>query len=338
MKQLTLNKIYGIILVALIATIATFVAKIPAIKALAISPLVIGIAIGIVFANTLRNKIPQNWLPGVFFSAKTLLRIAIVFYGFRITFQQIASVGLEGLSLSIIMLSSTMIIGILFGMKLLKLDRDTTILIASGSAVCGAAAVLATEDVLKSEPHKTAIAVGTVVLFGTISMFLFPIMFKSGVLNMDLTQFGLYVGSSIHEVAQVVAAGGAIDSVSSDTAVIVKMTRVMLIAPMLLVLGLFLAKAKSAITHKKAKLVIPWFAVLFIVVAGFNSLDLLPQPLVSNINIIDTFLLTMAMTALGMETHLAKFKQAGLKPVLLALVLFVWLVVGGYLITLAISV
>ena len=338
MKQLTLNKIYGIILVALIATIATFVAKIPAIKALAISPLVIGIAIGIVFANTLRNKVPQNWLPGVFFSAKTLLRIAIVFYGFRITFQQIASVGLEGLSLSIIMLSSTMIIGILFGMKLLKLDRDTTILIASGSAVCGAAAVLATEDVLKSEPHKTAIAVGTVVLFGTISMFLFPIMFKSGILNMDFNQFGLYVGSSVHEVAQVVAAGGAIDSVSSDTAVIVKMTRVMLIAPMLLVLGLFLAKAKSAITHKKAKLVIPWFAVLFIVVAGFNSLDLLPQPLVSNINIIDTFLLTMAMTALGMETHLAKFKQAGLKPVLLALVLFVWLVVGGYLITLAISV
>lgn len=336
-KNLLLNKVFGISLVALIAILAVYVAKIPAVQNLAISPLVVGIMLGIVFANTIRNKIPSTWLPGILFSAKTLLRIAIVFYGFRITFQQIASVGLEGLSLSVIMLSSTMIIGIIVGVKLLKLDKHTAILIASGSAVCGAAAVLATEDVLKSEPHKTAIAVGTVVLFGTISMFLFPIMFRSGILNMDFNQFGLYVGSSVHEVAQVVAAGGAIDSVSSDTAVIVKMTRVMLIAPMLLVLGLFLAKAKSAVTHKKTKLVVPWFAVLFIVVAGFNSLDLLPIQVVSTINVIDTFLLTMAMTALGMETHLAKFKQAGLKPVLLALVLFVWLVIGGYLITLAIS-
>ena len=331
------NKIYGILLVALIAIIAIYVAKIPVIQTLAISPLVIGIMLGIVFANSLRNKIPTSWLSGILFSAKTLLRIAIVFYGFRITFQQIIAVGLEGLSLSVIMLSSTMIIGIFIGIKLLKLDRDTAILVASGSAVCGAAAVLATEDVLKSEPHKTAIAVGTVVLFGTISMFLFPILFKSGVLSMDFKQYGLYVGSSVHEVAQVVAAAGAIDSAASDTAVIVKMTRVMLIAPMLLVLGLFLAKLRSNITHTRTKLVVPWFAVLFIIVAGFNSLDLLPVSVVSGINYIDTFLLTMAMTALGMETHLSKFKQAGLRPVLLAFILFVWLVVAGYIITLIIS-
>ena len=327
----------GVLLVTLIAAIASFIAQIPAVKSLAISPLVVGILLGIIFANSIRNKISSAWLPGILFSAKTLLRIAIVFYGFRITFQQIASVGIQGLSLSVIMLTSTMLIGIVVGVKFFKLDKHTAILIASGSAVCGAAAVLATEDVLKSEPHKTAIAVGTVVLFGTISMFLFPVMFKSGILNMDYTQYGLYVGSSIHEVAQVVAAGGAIDTVSSDTAVIVKMTRVMLIAPMLLVLGLFLVKLKSDGSHKKTKLVVPWFAVLFILVTGFNSLDLLPIQMVSTINVVDTFLLTMAMTALGMETHLAKFKQSGIKPVLLALVLFLWLVVGGYLMTLVIS-
>lgn len=331
------SKIYGISLVAVIAAIALLLSNLPAVKSLAISPLVIGIILGIVVANTLRHKIPITWLPGILFSAKTLLRIAIVFYGFRITFQQITSVGLEGLALSIIMLSSTMVIGIVVGIKLLKIDKHTAILIASGSAVCGAAAVLATEDVLKSKPHKTAIAIGTVVLFGTISMFLFPIMFKTDLLKMDFTQFGLYVGSSVHEVAQVVAAGGAIDSVSSDTAVIVKMTRVMLIAPMLLILGLFLMKTKSTNTQVKTQFIVPWFAVLFIVVAGFNSLNLLPNNIVSNINNIDTFLLTMAMTALGLETHLAQFKQAGLKPVLLALVLFIWLVVGGYIMTLIVS-
>ena len=330
-------KIYGIITVALIAMVATIIATIPSVHALAISPLVIGIVLGIIFANTVRNKIPQSWLPGILFSAKTLLRIAIVFYGFRITFQQIASVGTQGLIVSTVMLTTTMVIGILIGIKLFKLDRDTAILVASGSAVCGAAAVLATEEVLKSEPHKTAIAVGTVVLFGTISMFVYPVLYKSGVLNMDFTQFGLYVGSSIHEVAQVVAAGGAIDAISSDTAIIVKMIRVMLIAPMLLVLGLFLSKLGNHSTTGTKKLVVPWFALLFIVVAGFNSLHLLPKPLVNTINIVDTFLLTMAMTALGMETHIGKFKQAGLKPVLLALVLFVWLITCGYFLTLLVS-
>jgi uncharacterized integral membrane protein (TIGR00698 family) len=323
--------------VAFFAIIATFIAQIPHIKALAISPLVIGIVLGIVFANTLRSRIPQSWLSGVLFSAKTLLRIAIVFYGFRITFQQIASVGAEGLVVSTVMLSTTMLLGILVGIKFLKLDRDTAILVASGSAVCGAAAVLATEEVLKSEPHKTAIAVGTVVLFGTISMFVYPILFRSGVLDMDFTQFGLFVGSSVHEVAQVVAAGGAIDSVSSDTAIIVKMIRVMMIAPMLLILGLFLSRLGNHSSKGAKKLVVPWFAILFIVVAGFNSLHLLPINLVTTINHIDTFMLTMAMTALGMETHLAKFKQAGLKPVLLALILFAWLISAGYFLTIHID-
>lgn len=323
----------GVFIVALIATVALLTAQIPVVKSLAISPLIIGIGFGLIFANTVRSKIPTSFLPGIMFSAKTLLRIAIVFYGFRITFQQIIAVGFEGLLISIFMLSSTMILGVIVGIKLLKMDRDTTILVSSGSAVCGAAAVLATEDVLKSEPHKTALAVGTVVLFGTISMFLYPILFKLELLNMNHTQFGLYVGSSIHEVAQVVAAGGAIDNVSSDTAIIVKMTRVMLIAPLLLVLSFFLARIKSSNNQTQTKIIIPWFAVFFIVVAGFNSLDLLPLSTVSTINSIDTFLLTMAMTALGMETHLSKFKQACLKPVLLALFLFIWLIIGGYLVT-----
>ncbi|MFK8011444.1 MAG: YeiH family protein [Marinicellaceae bacterium] len=330
------HKIYGITLVAIMAICAVFIARIPSIQAIAMSPLIIGIILGIVFANTLRPLMPVSWSTGILFSSKTILRIAIVFYGFRITFQQIASIGLEGLSLSLIMLSCTMLLGVILGVKLLKMDKHTCLLIASGSAVCGAAAVLATEDVLKSEPHKTAIAVGTVVLFGTISMFLFPVMYKSGMLNMDLSQYGLYVGASVHEVAQVIAASGAIDSQATDSAIIVKMTRVLLIAPMLLILGLLLMQSKNSIKNKTT-LVVPWFAVLFIVVAGFNSLNLLPVQVVSVINIVDTFLLTMAMTALGMDTYFSKFKQSGLKPVLLATLLFVWLVIGGYYVTLMIT-
>lgn len=323
-------KIYGIVLVAIIATIAIVIAQVHVVKSLAISPLVVGIVLGILFANTVANRIPQQWTPGILFSAKTLLRLGIILYGFRITFQQIALVGIDGLIVSIVMLASTMLVAIIVGIKLLKLDRDTTILVAAGSAVCGAAAVLATEDVLKSQPHKTVIAVATVVLFGTVAMFLYPIMYKTGLLEMDYTQYGLYVGASIHEVAQVVAASGAIDSVASDTAIIVKMIRVMMLAPMLLILGLFLTRIKTSTPHARTKLPVPWFAVLFIGVAGFNSLQLLPQQIVTGIIHFDTFLLTMAMTALGMETHISKFKQAGLKPLLLALILFIWLVGAGY--------
>jgi uncharacterized integral membrane protein (TIGR00698 family) len=122
----------------------------------------------------------------------------------------------------------------------------------------------------------------------------------------------------------------------ADAAVIVKMTRVIMIAPMLIVLGLYLAwdaKRAGGARNEKTKLVIPWFAVYFIMVAGFNSFHLIPQNIVDIINEIDTFLLTMAMTALGMGTIFSKFKGLGLAPIYTALTMFVWLVVGGFMVT-----
>jgi len=328
----TLN---GILFVALFSVAAIQISQISFIKNLAISPLIIGIVIGMLYANTLRNHLPKEWVPGIVFSAKQLLRLAIVFYGFRITFQQIMDVGAAGFAVSVIMLTTTILLGSWAGMKLFKLDRDTSILTASGSSICGAAAVLATEPVLKSEPHKSAIAVGTVVLFGTISMFLYPFMYKAGILDMDPATYGIYVGGSVHEVAQVVAAGGAIGTAATDNAVIVKMTRVMMIAPMLIILGLLISNMakKSGEDSGGVKLVIPWFAVWFVVMSGINSLGVIPATIVSGINQVDTFMLTMAMTALGMETNATKFKQAGIKPILLALLMFVWLVVAGYFVT-----
>ncbi len=333
MNKTLLNKTYGVLLVSFVAVCATLIAQTDYVKSFAISPLIIGILLGIVLANSICQYIPDAWRTGIQFSAKTLLRIAIVFYGFRITFQDVQFIGLEGIIIATIMLASTMILGVLIGIKLLKIDRDTALLVASGSAVCGAAAVLATEEVLKSEAHKTAIAIATVVLFGTISMFLYPVLYKSGLLNMDASQYGLYVGGSVHEVAQVVAAGSAVDANASDSAVIVKMTRVIMLAPMLLILGFSLTQMKSNNLKCKPKLVVPWFAVLFIVMIAFNSLQLIPESIVSKINIIDTFLLTMAMTALGMGTHVSKFKQSGIRPVILAFILCLWLMGCGYFMT-----
>ena len=335
----------GIFFVAIFAAAATYIADLAPVKALGLSPLVIGIVMGIFYANTLHNQTPQAWQSGITFSGKKILRFAIVLYGFRITFQQIAEVGMDGFLVSLIMLTSTLILGSWVGTKIFGMERDTSILTASGAAVCGAAAVLATEPVLKAEEYKTAIAVSMVVLFGTISMFLYPVLYttiiehSSGFLHMTAREFGIYVGGTIHEVAQVVAVPASVPGAPEEmanAAVIVKMTRVIMIAPMLIVLGLYLAytaKKEGGDTNSKMKLVIPWFAVYFIGVAGFNSLHLLPQNMVDIINEIDTFLLTMAMTALGMGTIFAKFKGLGLAPIYTALFMFVWLVVGGFIVT-----
>jgi uncharacterized integral membrane protein (TIGR00698 family) len=342
----TLN---GILFVAIFASAATMIADLSLIKNLGISPLVVGIVLGIFYANTLHNKFPSAWESGITFSGKKILRFAIVFYGFRITFQQIAEVGMEGFMVSLIMLSTTFILGTYLGQKIFKMDRDTSMLTASGASVCGAAAVLATEPVLKSEEHKAAIAVSMVVLFGTIAMFLYPALYSAGVfVGMDDKTFGIFVGGTIHEVAQVVAVGGAYGKEAADAAVIVKMTRVIMIAPMLIVLGIYLSYAamRNGTTGGGVKLVIPWFAVYFIGMAGVNSLlqqysiahtgesiSTLITSAVENINIIDTFLLTMAMTALGMGTRFAKFKGLGLAPLYTAGAMFAWLLIGGYFIT-----
>ncbi|RUM75421.1 MAG: YeiH family putative sulfate export transporter [Sulfurovum sp.] len=333
-----IGTLQGIAFVAIIALLSTLLSHVSVIKTLGISPLVVGIVIGIIFANTLHHKMPTSWESGITFSGKKILRFAIVFYGFRITFQQIGEVGLEGFLVSLIMLSTTFVLGTWLGTKIFGMDSDTSMLTASGASVCGAAAVLATEPVLKAEEHKTAIAVSMVVLFGTISMFLYPVLYTSGILDMSAKEFGIYVGGTIHEVAQVVAVPASVpglDEAAANSAVIVKMTRVIMIAPMLIILGIYLSfqAKKSGGESSAVKLVIPWFAVYFIGVAGFNSLHLVPESIVNIINEIDTFLLTMAMTALGIGTRFAKFKGLGLAPLYTAFGMFVWLVVGGYFIT-----
>lgn len=322
----------GIFFTALFALSSYYIAGIQWVAEKGFSPLVIAIVLGMVYGSTLRTHLPHEWTPGIQFIAKRVLRVAIIFYGFRLTFQEVAAVGLEGFIIDLLVVGLTLGIGSWVGVKVFKLDRDTSILISSGAAICGAAAVLATEGVLKSEPHKAAIAVISVVVFGTTAMFLYPVLQGWGWFGFDNIHYAIYAGATIHEVAQVLVAGSAINAETGSIAVVVKMTRVMLLAPALIVLGIWLARsAKNKLQHDFSK-TIPWFAVVFIGVVGFNSLHLLPGTAVGAINQVDTFLLTMAMAALGIETNLAKVKKIGLKPLYMSLFLFGWLMGCGYLI------
>jgi uncharacterized integral membrane protein (TIGR00698 family) len=331
----------GVMLVALFAFAAQQMATLSPIQRLGISPLIVGIVIGIFYGNTLRHHLPTQWVPGILFSSKQLLRLAVVLYGFRLTFQDILLVGGEGITLSVVMLSSTFVLGAWLGIKVFGLTPRLALMIAAGSSVCGAAAVLATEPVVKGRPHESAIAVGTVVIFGTLAMFLYPLAYRSGLLDLDLQTYGLYVGSSLHEVAHVVAAGRAIADEAANNAVIVKMLRVMMLVPLLTILGLALTRfgSKGGAPDEgegagAAKGSFPWFALWFIVCAGINSLHIVPPAVVEVINTLDLFILTMAMCALGMETNLIKVRKVGAKPFVMALVLALWLAIGGYWMTL----
>lgn len=337
LSQKSMNTIKGVMLVALFAVSATYLAAFDVFEQLAISPLIIGIVLGMLYGNMLRKSFPMHWQSGIVFSTKTILRAGIVFYGFRLTFQDVVGVGFSGILLSLLVVSTTFIFGCFVGTKLLKLDRDTSILISAGSSICGAAAVLATEPVVKAQPYKTSIAVATVVVFGTISMFLYPFLYQSGFLALSDEAMGAYLGGTLHEVAHVVGAGFAINEEVANTAVIVKMLRVMLLAPFLIVLGIWLQSKISTMKNNdnspKASIAIPWFAVGFIAMVAFNSLNLLSAHIITQINVFDTFALTMAMTALGMETRIEKFKGIGFKPIYLASILFFWLLLIGYAFT-----
>mgnify|MGYP000536749027 FL=1 len=323
------NILHGILLIALFSCAAFYLSDTQLARNLSLSPLILGILLGMLYANSLRNHLPETWVPGILFCSKQLLRTGIVLYGFRLTFQSVMAIGAPAIIIDAAVVVGTLLLGIFLG-RVLKMDRDLALLTSTGSAICGAAAVLGAEPVVKAEPHKTAVAVSTVVIFGTVSMFLYPALWRAGVFDLTPEQMGLYTGATLHEVAHVVGAGNAMSPEIADSAIIVKMIRVMMLAPVLLAMGLLLARRTKGGTGR-AKITIPWFAFGFLAVIGFNSFDLLPEMLVEGINSFDTFLLTMAMTALGAETSFEKFKRAGFKPFLLAGLLYLWLLGGGYL-------
>ena len=326
--------LHGVLFMALFACAAFFIGEAQFLKAISFSPLIIGIILGMIYANSLRNHLPETWTPGIQYCSKRVLRLGIILYGFRLTFQQVVEVGLPGITVDCIIVAVTILGGVMVG-KWLKMDRDIALLTSIGSGICGAAAVLGAEATLRTKPYKTAVAVATVVIFGTLSMFLYPIGYQTGIIDLTPEQMGIFSGSTLHEVAHAVGAGEAIGGVTASTSIIVKMIRVMLLVPVLLILGWWAAakmrKSPAAAEGEKGKVAVPWFAFGFLLVIGFNSLNLLPEVVVGWINQFDTFLLTMAMAALGAETSFDKFKKAGVTPFLLAAILYVWLLVGGYI-------
>ncbi|MBN9324598.1 MAG: YeiH family protein, partial [Delftia acidovorans] len=304
----------GLLLAGAIAAAATWGARQPLLAGSGLSALTLAICIGLVIGNTVYPRLAPSCHAGVGLAKQRLLRAGIVLY-----------VGMAGVVVDALVLGSTFLLAQWLGRRVFGLDARTTVLIGAGSSICGAAAVLATEPVIKGRAEDVAVAVATVVVFGTVGTFLYPALFhwnaSHGWLDMSPAQYGLYVGSTVHEVAQVVAAGEAIAPEAADVAVISKMVRVMMLAPFLLLLSMAVARgnrSSQVSDGQPRRITIPWFALGFVAMAGVNSLGVLPAAVVQVGVQLDNALLAVAMAALGLTTHVRAVRAAGTKPLLLA--------------------
>jgi len=354
----------GIALAAVLAFVSIELATVPWLQSNGISALTLAIILGMAVGNSVYPRMAGGSGMGVNFSKQTLLRLGIVLYGIRLTFQDIRHVGIAGVIIDSIVMCSTFALAWALGTRVLGLDRRTAMLIGAGSSICGAAAVMATEPVVRGRSDQVTVAVSTVVVFGTIAIFLYPALYHLNAVyhligSNSPAEYGVFAGSTIHEVAQVVAAGRAIGDQAAATAVITKMVRVMLLAPFLLGLSVYLSREKSAAdvapdaagmasdaarttgaglanaparsmpAQPAPRITIPWFALGFVAVTALNSLFAVPAQVASVVTGFDTFVLAMAMAALGLTTHVSAIRRAGVKPLVLAAILFAWLIAGG---------
>ena len=322
------------IVLPIIALVAIALASIPQVSAFGLSALPLAILLGMSYGHFSLRVEDEKDHQFSHFCKQKMLRLGIILFGFGLSFQQIVAVGWQAVVIDLVVITVIFSVGTFVGIKVFKLHRDVAILTAAGSAICGAAAILATESVLKPKQQHITIAIATVVLFGTLAMFSYPFIYQWVAMN-DHT-FGIYIGSTAHEVAQAVAAGQSINVETMQTAVVVKLIRVMMLATFIIMLSLVLTRlnrSDDAGSNEKSVVAIPWFVFGFMATAMINSMFVLPEIVKISFSMASQFSLAMAMAALGAHTRWATIKEAGPKPLLLATLLFIMLIFGGFLLT-----
>jgi uncharacterized integral membrane protein (TIGR00698 family) len=294
-----------------------------------LSPLIIAIVLGMTFHNTVGT--PASFRPGIAFSMRRILRVAIVLLGLQLSLSQLVSVGIVGITVIALTLVGTFVFTVWLG-KCIGIDHKLAQLIAAGTSICGASAVIATNTVTRASDEDVAYAVASVTAFGSAAIVLYPAL--PGVLRLSPHAFGLWAGASIHEIAQVVAAAFQNGTEAGNFATIAKLSRVMLLAPMILVLGHVIAKERRAINvgtvnpATRQAVPKPWFVAGFVTMMLLNSLDLIPPADKAYLAQTTTYLLTVALAAMGLETDIRKVRAKGWKPLLVGA--GSWVFISGF--------
>lgn len=282
------------------------------------SPMILAILLGILWRNLL--GVPARAAAGFQFSLRRLLRLAIILLGLQLTAAQVASVGIGGMAVIALSLGGTFLFTVLLG-RVLRVERGLAALIAAGTSICGASAVVAANTAIRARDEDVAYAIACVTVFGSIAMVLYPL--AAPVLDLGAQGFGLWAGASIHEIAQVVAASYQEGQAAGDFGTIAKLARVMLLAPM--VIGLGLAARAGLEGQRAARAPMPWFVLGFIALVAVNSLVEVPPEVTAGAAITTLVLLTTALAAMGLETDIRRLRARGLRPLILGAAAFLFI-------------
>jgi uncharacterized integral membrane protein (TIGR00698 family) len=293
-----------------------------------ISPLVIAVVLGALTSNL--GWLPENCRVGLGFAARNLLRLGIVLLGLQLSFSQVRELGAPGLALVIVVVAATFT-GTQWLGKKVGLSPGLSLLVATGFSICGASAIAAMRPVSDADDDDMAYAIALVTICGTLAIFLLPVIGE--LIGFSGAQFGSWVGASVHDVAQTVATAASGNDDAQDAAIVVKLTRVMLLAPLVAAVS-FTRRQKlnrtSATDSKtqKAKLppIVPLFVVGFIAAISINSSFNLPSEFLSNVKWLEKSLLACALVGLGAGVDARKLRRVGSRP--LALGLISWMLIA----------
>ena len=297
----------GILLAGAIGALAFAVSRVQ--SAFVISPIILAIVFGILFRPV--AVMSPMFKPGVVFAQKRILRAAIILLGLQLTVAQVLEIGVTGLLVIGAAVVSCFLFTKWFG-ALIGCDGKLTELIAAGTSICGASAVVATNTVTRGSDEDVAYAVGCVTIFGSLAMILEPLLAHG--LALSQIQFGLWAGSSIHEIAQVVAASFVHGDEAGHIATIVKLSRVVLLGPMVIALGLYAQRLARHSEASREPVPMPWFVLGFVVLLGVNSTFKVPAEIMTWIVPATALMFAMALASMGLETDIRKLRLAGMKP------------------------
>lgn len=291
-----------------------------------LSPLMVAVLLGMLIRNSIGR--PEAARAGLALSLRQPLRLGIVLLGLQVTLAELLGIGWAGLVLLLGAVALTVIVTAQLG-RWLGVPQGLSLLIATGTGICGASAIVAANTVIKDTDESVAYALATVTLFGTIAMFAYPAIGAALALAHD--SYGLWVGASVHEVAQVVAAGFARGDVSGELATVSKLARVLLLAPVVIGLGLYLHSRRATEgdenAQSKANIPMPWFVLGFLGMVILASTGWVPADWRSASALLAQILLAFALSAVGLETDVRRLIAQGWQP--LALGAISTLFIGG---------
>jgi uncharacterized integral membrane protein (TIGR00698 family) len=286
-----------------------------------ISPVTISLVLGVLAANT--NLLSQGSKPGIDFAARKLLRVGIILLGFRLALGDLQKIGsIKGL-LAVALVVVVAFVGIALLGRAMKLSGSLSLLVATGYSICGVSAIAAVRPLTAADEEEVAYAIGLVTLFGSLSMLVYPII-GDPILSLSAEQFGWWTGAAVHDVAQVVATSSSNGDLALEVAVVVKLARVVLLAPLVLAISLCQrGSVNSEITKRPP--IVPVFVILFVAAVVLRSANLLPSTLIDVINSLRSWLFTMAMFAVGSSVRLKSMFAMGGRPLVLGAVAWIGL-------------